>query len=118
MAIRRVDGSERFADSAYIVAQVQLLPEDAGGRRSPIISGYRPTFLLATASGEAHFDASIFLEDVDELVPGGSVAARLSPHLPEYWVEVEPNMELGIYEGRRRVGTALVVAVLDHTSAR
>jgi hypothetical protein len=81
---------------------ITLLPTDRGGRWTPITSGYRPSF---DVDGDRR-DAAIQLAGRDILEPGASCDATLTS--VREWPDMRPGDELGIYEGRRRVGTAVV----------
>jgi hypothetical protein len=109
---RRFDEIERRV--GYVRARLRLLPTEQGGRRTAILSGYRPQWDLGyrTDEGEiAYCDAQVRLEDVASLAPGDEGTVRLHPFFPEYWRDVEPGVVLALYEGNRRLGEARVLEV-------
>lgn len=57
--------------------------------------------------------ASIDLLDADELVPGGTAAARIFPFFPELWTGIQVGVELMITEGpERQVARAVVTRIV------
>ena len=98
---------------AYIRARIRLQSTADGGRLAPILSGYRPGFVLgdATTSTRAiQSDAAIFLEGMTELAPGDSGMAWLQPLVPEHWKSLAPKA-IPFYEGNRLVGVADVIEI-------
>lgn len=96
--------------SAFIAADVRLLPADQGGRRSPIRSGYRCNCWIGhqDADGRAYNDATIHLVDSDLLAPGHAAAARIQPHDPDSWTQISVGSTIELCEGPRTIGIATV----------
>lgn len=92
-----------------------MSPTERGGRRTPILSDYRPSWNLGNLwEGEpALNDGRVFLEDREQLAPGEEGAARLLPMAPQFWAHVREGMELPMQEGPKVVGSATVTAVVD-----
>lgn len=99
--------------AAYIEAEVELLPTDQGGRRSPIWSGYRCNCWIGKTEGadRTYNDATFFLLDGESLAPGERGRARVQPHHPDQWSEIGEGAVIELCEGRRLVGVATVVAL-------
>ena len=99
---------------AYIRARIRLQSTADGGRLAPILSGYRPGFVLgdgATPRPAVQNDAAIFLvEGATELAPGESGMAWLQPLVPEHWKSLAPKA-IPFYEGNRLVGVADVIEI-------
>ena len=105
MAIRRVDAANDWRTAHTSSHKSKLL------RRTQGVAGLRFTWLPAYVPAGNGVWRSAFRRIDSSRGRGrtGTVpVAAVSPHLPEYWVEVEPEHELGIYEGRRRVGDMLL----------
>lgn len=119
----RVDEAAR----GFLEARLTLLPTDAGGRRRPVLTGYRASWNLAGYQGAPDagsalagefYDAPISLEDTDELAPGGVALVRLHPLSPSAWLGVPVGVELALQEGSRVLGAAQVVRVALRAPAR
>lgn len=93
--------------------QFQLLPTEQGGRRRPIVSGYRPDWDLGnTWLGEPTINGGqVLLLGVDELRPGDACEVRIEPLAPEFWCAVRVGSVIATREGSRVVGHATVLAV-------
>ncbi|MEV5414161.1 elongation factor Tu [Thermopolyspora sp. NPDC052614] len=87
-------------------AEIYLLTEAEGGRRTAIASGYRPQFYLRTADvpGELHLGGD------DLALPGDTVTVTVALGKP---IALEPGLGFAIREGRRTVGGGTVTTVLD-----
>ena len=85
--------------------ELWLLGADQGGRRTPVSSGYRGSFLWSSSGGQSH-DATLYLDD--DLRPGGHAFAIVIPHVPSYWRDIGVGRELELREGHRLVGRAIV----------
>ncbi len=97
-------------DPLVLIARLQLLTTDAGGRKSAIRSNYHPTFDLGlswmgkpTVAG-----GRIVLIDRDELAPGAEGLVRIEPMFSEYWATLREGAILAVQEGARVVGHAIV----------
>jgi len=94
-------------------ARVRLLTAGEGGRRSPILSGYRS--LLRFDSTEVDFGFELELESGLErngLDPGGSGNVKLSMWATEHLPTLSPGTAFEIREGHRVVGHGSVEAVV------
>lgn len=99
---------------AFIEADIHLLTPQAGGRGSPIASGYRCTCWIGHVDqgGKRTFnDASLYLVDVERLAPGATARAQVRPHSPEYWSDLAVGTRFELCEGTRVIGEAVVVAL-------
>ena len=95
-------------------ATLKLTPTNEGGRRTGIISGYRPNHVFEyNEDGEmvAAFMGDIQFEQPDTIEPGNEqrVLARflLSQRIEEF---LEPGREWFIHEGPNKVGTAKIIS--------
>lgn len=95
--------------------RVRLLATEAGGRRGPIFTDYRPNWRLQP---EMLNDGRVILDGCSEIAPGGEGMARLVPLVPEFWGAVQVGSVLPMCEGNRVVGEATVssVARAEHFS--
>ena len=97
--------------SPDVLAEVSLVPTSGGGRRSPVVSGYRPQHRVLPdylTSGIHHY------LDVDEIAPGASAQAHITFITPEaYPGSLSPGQIVEISEGSRVVGHARIIAVLN-----
>lgn len=92
---------------------VHFLSTSEGGRRGWAGSGYRPQFsgLGPPLTDEQTSDGQLTFE-AGQLEPGESGAATLVPLIsPQYWTNVQAGWVLKIWEGRKQVGTAVVLEV-------
>ncbi|MGE0706947.1 MAG: elongation factor Tu [Planctomycetota bacterium] len=87
-------------------AQVYVLKQEEGGRKTPFFSGYQPQFFFRTCdvTGAAH------LVDADMCLPGDHVALEVELVAP---VPLEERLQFAIREGGRTVGAGQVIRVLD-----
>ncbi|GAA3466014.1 elongation factor Tu [Nonomuraea roseola] len=87
-----------------LTARIYLLTEAEGGRRKPIVNGYRPQFYLRTTDvpGQIVIDAPA--------EPGDTVEAVVELGRA---VALEPGLGFAIREGGLTVGAGTVSAVLD-----
>jgi elongation factor Tu len=91
--------------ATLFTARVYLLTPEEGGRRTPIVSGYRPQFFLRTTDVVGELD----LGEVDLGVPGErlDVTVRLGKPVP-----LDPGLGFTIREGGRTVAAGSVAEVL------
>jgi translation elongation factor EF-Tu-like GTPase len=96
--------------SAFIEADICLLTPEEGGRRTGIASGYRCNCRLWRAGEHktSYHDATVFILDVPEILPGSSARARLQPHYPDVWADLAVGSDFGLCEGPRVIGRATV----------
>ncbi len=93
----------------HIETEIEFLPTDAGGRKGPAFSGYRPQFFY---SGQ-DWDAEHQYPDVEQVNPGDTVRAILrflSPH--EHWGKVDVGIPFLIREGARTIGYGKITKLL------
>lgn len=101
-------------DCLTIAARLRLTPTDAGGRKTPIRSNYRPTFDLGLSwmGKPAVNDARIMLIDRDELAPGAEGIVRIEPMFAEFWANIREGAVVPVLEGARVVGHAAIEKVV------
>ncbi|MBS2101137.1 hypothetical protein [Carboxylicivirga linearis] len=103
-------------DLIIIKAKFKLYRTDIGGRKTPIISGYRPNHVfeykensndfIATYIGDVNFEGQEFLS------PGESIIAtvRFLRH-----GDIERFIQIGriwwIHEGRNKIGEAEIIEI-------
>jgi elongation factor Tu len=100
-----VAAADTVSPRSLFTAHVYLLTAEEGGRRTPIMSGYRPQFFVRTTDVVGELD----LGQVDVGIPGDrlSVTVRLGKPVP-----LDPGMGFAIREGGRTVGAGTVTEVL------
>ena len=64
-------------------AKIYFLRPDEGGRRTPVVSGYRPHFHFEQ-DVRSDYDGAILLEDREQASPGDECVVRIEFHHPEY----------------------------------
>lgn len=104
---------EHERQQGYIRARLRLLTSEQGGRSGPIYSGYRSCWGSPPDVHEDMHDGPLLIEGQDVLNPGEVATVRLHPLFPEYWPEVSEGLILGMFEGSRQVGEAVVVEVVS-----
>ena len=89
-----------------IQAIVIFFTADQGGRRTPIISGYRPTLLLDESQAS---DCMIMFPDTPLVCPGNvhSVVSITILH-PNLVPSLDVDCEFGLFEGIRQIGVGRV----------
>ncbi len=93
-----------------IEAEITFLTTEAGGRKTPAYSGYRPQFYY---DGE-DWDAVQNYIDVAEVYPGETVKTHLSFTRPEiHFGKLYPGKEFLVREGQKIVGRGKVTKILD-----
>jgi translation elongation factor EF-Tu-like GTPase len=98
------------SSNAYIEALIELLPSEKGGRKTPIMSGYRCNCWLGRMEDgrRTYNDATFVIVDSERIEPGGRGVARVHPHLPRDWSDLGPGSTFELCEGPRTIGTATV----------
>ncbi|MFI8963052.1 hypothetical protein ACIGO8_13115 [Streptomyces sp. NPDC053493] len=92
-------------------------------RRTTPISGagvLRPMWdvgHLSPTGGRAVSIASLWVEDMPILEPGGRAKVRLVPLTPSHWTHVRPGQQLTMHEDRTVAGTAVVLEVRRPSTA-
>jgi elongation factor Tu len=87
-------------------AEVELLSEREGGRRTPIATGYRPQFFVRTTSVSGEVD----LGRPGTADPGDLLELTVTLGRP---VALDAGLGFAIREGGRTVGAGTVTALLD-----
>jgi elongation factor Tu len=87
-------------------AEVELLSEREGGRRTPIATGYRPQFFVRTTSVSGEVD----LGRAGTAAPGDLLELTVTLGRP---VALDAGLGFAIREGGRTVGAGTVTALLD-----
>ncbi len=96
--------------SPDIEAIVTFLRTDEGGRKSPVLSGYRGQFYYDGKD----CDADEFYPGVAQVNPGETVTARLAFANPQLHVgRVQIGTEFLIREGGKTVGRGIVTKILN-----
>jgi hypothetical protein len=103
--------SER--ERGFIRARLRLLTTEEGGRRTPIVSGYRSCWSFPNELTNDMHDGPLTIEEASNLGLGEEATVRLHPLSPEYWPRIGPGRKLGMHEGAKLVGTAIVVEVVS-----
>ena len=99
-----------MAYGKHIEGIVEFLPTEAGGRKGPAFSGYRPQFYYAGHD----WDANQEYPDVQQVNPGDTVRVVftfLSPK--EHWGRIAVGMPFLIREGARTVAYGRVTEIMD-----
>lgn len=92
-----------------VIAMLELLASDAGGRASAIESGYRS--LVRFDGGDADFGVEISIES-GCLQPGARADARLSFWAGDELGELNRGRRFELREGARIVGVGEILEVL------
>jgi elongation factor Tu len=97
-------------ETPQLSVHIRLLRPDEGGRRGPVVSGYRPTFYF----GRASTDGSIQLIGTDKAFPGEEFEAQVILLHPEH-VEhaLKPGVHFEIKEGLHKVAEGEVLSILE-----
>jgi len=101
-----------MADLA-LSARLELFPQDQGGRRSPIRSGYRPALWFGDTdpAGELRLHSCVvYFHGRDTLQPGESIDVDLAPVAFETWPTVLAGARFDVFDGTRPIGRGRVVA--------
>jgi hypothetical protein len=98
----------------YLTGRLELKRTEDGGRRGPIISGYRcPCFIGNTEGGVAvKNDAAFILPEANSLWPGSAAIVRVLPSVPESWLHLDAGSLIRLYEAERIIGTVTVIQPL------
>ena len=96
---------------------LDLVPEDRGGRRRPVVDGYRASLSFGRRRRGVEpivHDAVVVLEDADALAPGASGIARAYPLLPDELPRaLAPGDVFTLLEHDRIVARARLLERLD-----
>ena len=104
------------SDFLIVKAKFTLYPTDEGGRKTPIVSGYRPdhVFEYKENSGDLimAYVGDVNFEGQETLSPGESVMATVRFLRHE---DIERFMQIGrvwwIHEARNRIGEAEIIMI-------
>lgn len=97
-----------------IEAEIEVIPTDCDGRRSPMFSGYRPNHDFGV-EGMLN-DALHEYPDSGQLNPGAKGRALLWFLCPEHQLNrLYEGMHFTVQEGRRVVGRGVILKVLNET---
>ncbi len=109
---------ERLMNSDFLIvkAKFTLYPTDEGGRKTPIVSGYRPDHVFEYKENSDDlimaYVGDVNFEGQESLSPGESVMAtiRFLRH-----GDIERFMQIGrvwwIHEARNRIGEAEIITI-------
>ncbi len=86
-------------------AELFVIPEKEGGRKTPIFPGYRPQFFFGTTDVTGSL---VELDGQKMLTPGDHSKVSLELQKP---VGMEPGMRFAIREGGKTVGAGIVLSV-------
>ena len=91
-------------------AELFVLPESDGGRKSPFFSGYRPCI----AFDDVYNGLTINLLDAESLGGGDTGRVSLSfTYLPAFVGRIRVGMPFDIAEGARVVARETITSVMD-----
>lgn len=107
-----------MAEAQEIRARVRFLSSEEGGRKGPVVSGYRPPldFGIRRHDGErVYSDGILVLEDREEVLPGEECLVRIRLLHPELLQNaLSQGQEFGVTEGPRRViGHGTILEILN-----
>ncbi|MBV2365184.1 elongation factor Tu [Streptomonospora nanhaiensis] len=87
-------------------ARLTLLTAEEGGRRNPVVSGYRPQFYLRTADAPGR----ITLRGADTALPGETAEVEVELGVP---LAMRPGLGFAVREGGLTVGAGEVIGTGD-----
>lgn len=95
-----------------LVAKVQLLCAEEGGRKAPIFKGYRPTIRFDAGVRSISVLTGTNLSDDAELKPGGTyqMTMRMNYH-EEYSTLYHDNADIVLEEGANVIGIGQISRV-------
>jgi translation elongation factor EF-Tu-like GTPase len=94
-----------------VEAEITFLASEEGGRKTPVLSGYRPQFYC---DGQDFVVIMDFFGVAEPVYPGQRSMAHLSFTYPEYLVKVlYPGKEFLIREGHQVVARGRVTEIID-----
>lgn len=94
------------------IALLQYIPEKDGGRKTPAMSGYRPTIKFPFYHGQ--FSGVQNFIGVENVFPGDTVKAEITLLSTEYFVgKLYEGLDFDFFEGGILIGHGVVTKVLD-----
>jgi hypothetical protein len=91
---------------------------EEGGRRTPVFSGYRPTWHIGRyqeAPGLEgrpwYFDGELDLLGIEQVPPGECGAGRIRVLSPEYWRHLRVGDQIVMGEGPHLIALATITAM-------
>ena len=93
-------------------AEVYVLSDKEGGRRTPFFKGYRPQFYIRTTDVTGSI-LNLLSEDGSEAemcMPGDNIKMTVELHSP---IAMEDSLRFAIREGGKTVGAGVVVKILE-----
>lgn len=103
---------EHGRQNGYVRARLTLLTHEQGGRKTPLVTGYRSCWGFPPEIHPYLHDGPLLIEGQDWLAPGEDALVALHPLVPDHWPQVTVGLLLGMFEGSRKVGEAVVVEVV------
>jgi hypothetical protein len=101
---------KRMADLS-IDAEIDLLPTERGGRRRPILNGFRPALWFGdtgpTGEPELH-SAIVRLKRGNHLDPGKRGAVLIAPVAYETWPRLREGAHFDVYDAGRSIGSGVL----------
>lgn len=111
--------ADRLSRDGCLRVELSLTAREEGGIRHHLLSGW--TVGRDVEPGRSgvrpDFDATVVPEGDVAITPGNSAVVRLFPRFPGRWSEVLPGATIGMLDGGRRVGTAVVTEKVELTNA-
>jgi translation elongation factor EF-Tu-like GTPase len=94
-----------------LLVEITFLPTEHGGRKSQIVSGYRPQFYYNGMDWMAGFD---FLNDDKPINPGDTVRAYVTFGSPkDHYGRIKNNNHFLLREGQRVLAYGHVIKLID-----
>ncbi len=103
-----------FKKPVDFIAQLTYLTTEAGGRKTPAFSGYRPqvkfSFSEMQTSGQ-----QVFI-DKQEVYPGDTVKAQITIISDTYFAgKLYEGLDFEFLEGSRIIGTGVILEIINTT---
>jgi len=99
--------------STDFIAELQFLAIEEGGRKTPVISGYRPHIEF---EGHTDYITSGQQTYIDQktVAPGEMVLAEISILSKDYFTNrLYENMKFEFYEGRHKMGSGKILEIVN-----
>ena len=88
-------------------AEIYVLSNEEGGRRTPFLSGYRPQFYFRTTDVTGMIDLP---EGTEMVMPGDNITVTVTLISP---IAMEDGLKFAIREGGKTVGAGVVAKIID-----